>query len=398
MAIRILFGKKAEEYKEGECKKMTDSASPADGDLNKSINVLMPVLAIGVLAAIWLGWSANAVAGVLLWVVACLATGATLGFLFGIPKSAVPVVSAPHSGSEGNVHENTSGGRPNTNLEEVSDWLTKIIVGLSLVHLKDINAYVAKISQTIAASLGNQPVPTPGHVSVAMAMVIGFLVLGFLFGYLYTRLFLQGAFQRSDSNMHAAFKTLSMRVLSSTGETNETHLGEPVVPTEEDRKSAQHVLQVAPADDPEVALAPLRSLAAEYEQLRRDTPYGNLRTRKMAEIAKKMTSFGLLATRYLPVLTQSPSPGERLAAIIALQMRFDPTYIDWLAERLVVEPAFPGYQAASAFLARLPVVGREEAEKIQSAVRGAVQRRIERGIAAEKSLDELCERILSFGQ
>lgn len=247
MSIRILFGKKAKAYQEAGGKNNAEPSHPVDGDLNKSIYVLMPVLGVAVLAALWLGWCTNAVAGVMLWVVACLAAGATVGFLFGIPKSASPAaVPADKNGKSAVPDESVRGGRPNTNLEEVSDWLTKIIVGLSLVHLKDINAYVSKISETIAASLSTQPVPAPAHVSVAMAIVIGFIVLGFLFGYLYTRLFLQGAFQRSDSNMYSAYRTASQQELARESSSVEPPLGEPVVPTKEDVKSAQRVLQVAP--------------------------------------------------------------------------------------------------------------------------------------------------------
>ncbi|MFJ2682240.1 hypothetical protein ACIOYV_00705 [Pseudomonas sp. NPDC087342] len=378
-------------------KKPSESPGTVYGDLDKSVKVLMPVLLLGLLAALVLGLSANAMAAVILWVVACLVAGATVGFLFGIPKSAAPSAALPDKAGPGSASpRNEAGGRPNTNLEEVSDWLTKIIVGLGLVHLKDINAYILKISHTAAASLN--ATPTPRDVSVAMALVIGFVVLGFLFGYLYTRLFLQGAFQRSDYDMTKRSREALELELENTPPATMSVKGEDSMPTEEDRLSAERVRQIVPADQPEEALAPLRSLAAEFEQLRREMPYGNERTRKMADIAKKMKSLGLVATKFLPQLTQSHSPGERLAAIMALQMQFDPAYINWLAERLVVEPAFPGYQAAIAFLARLPTVGRVEAEEIKSAVKKAVQQRLDNGVEPETSLDQLCERILAHAQ
>ncbi|NNA59393.1 hypothetical protein [Pseudomonas koreensis] len=368
-----------------------------NGDLEKSTKYLMPILIVGVLAAWTLGLYADAAPSVLLWVMACLVAGGAVGFLFGIPKSASHGSSTNEKKDKGVVSsEDAKGGRPNTNLEEVSDWLTKIIVGLGLVHLKDINAYVLKIGHTVAASLTPSRVPSPNEVSVALALVIGFVVLGFLFGYLYTRLFLQGAFQRSDIDTFASYRSASQDVLDEAGKANEPALGVPVVPTADDLKSAQTLFQVAPTDQPQITLAPLRKLAAEYEQVRRDGDYGPERTKKMAEIAQKMKSFGLVAAQYLPQLTQSPSPGERLAAIVALQMRFDPAYINWLAERLVVEPSFPGYQAASAFLARLPTVGRAEAQAIKEAVADAVARRKAANIGPEKTLDALCEKILAF--
>lgn len=412
------------------------------GDLEKSTQYLMPILIVGVVAAWWLGFSADAAAKVLLWVMASLVAGGAVGFLFGIPKSASPGSTPADTTKDTKDPKDTGhaedakgtkdtvdtedkrsvpgndgrGARPNTNLEEVSDWLTKIIVGLGLVHLKDISAYVSKISWTVAASLTSQPVPTPGEMSVAMALVVGFVVLGFLFGYLYTRLFLQGAFQRSDFDtftrylhglqgtfqrsdidMYPSYIKATQQIFDRTESGTEASLKKPVLPTKEDLKSAQKVLNVAPAD-PQVALAPLRSLAAEYEQLRRIESYGPERTKKMWEIVQKMKSFGLVATQFLPQLTQSFSPGDRLAAIVGLQMQFDPAYINWLADRLVQEPAFPGYQAASAFLARLPLVGRGEAEEIKNAVRNAIQRRRDAGIPPEPSLDELCNKILTVAE
>ena len=83
----------------------------------------------------------------LLWCVACLAVGGTVGFLFGIPRAtAQPATpSAARTQDAGKAESklrssdrDTEGGRPNTNLEEVSDWLTKILVGLTLVNLSTI--------------------------------------------------------------------------------------------------------------------------------------------------------------------------------------------------------------------------------------------------------------------
>jgi hypothetical protein len=78
--------------------------------------------------------------------------------------------------------------RPNTNLEEVSDQLTKIIVGLGRVHLKDLQAIVASRAANAAAAIAAQPTAT--HVSIATALIVGFAIEGFFGGYIYTRLFL----------------------------------------------------------------------------------------------------------------------------------------------------------------------------------------------------------------
>jgi hypothetical protein len=75
-----------------------------------------------------------------LWALACFASGALTGFLFGIPR----VLQKP-IGFETSRSESATGTPPalssyeliiNTNLDDVSDWLTKIIVGIGLVEIR----------------------------------------------------------------------------------------------------------------------------------------------------------------------------------------------------------------------------------------------------------------------
>lgn len=76
--------------------------------------------------------SATAVAE--LWAIACLLAGGALGFLFGIPKS---VQGASVATAEGKTRAQPAyAQRVNTSLEEVSDWLTKLLLGIGLVQLE----------------------------------------------------------------------------------------------------------------------------------------------------------------------------------------------------------------------------------------------------------------------
>src|SRR6202043_965823 len=61
-------------------------------------------------------------------------TGGIVGFLFGIPRTVQG--SAPS--------EKASQYKTNTNLEQVSDWLTKIIVGIGLVQIGHIVPALSK--------------------------------------------------------------------------------------------------------------------------------------------------------------------------------------------------------------------------------------------------------------
>ena len=105
-----------------------------------------------------------------LWALAMLAFGAALGFLFGIPKvlqgsNTGPAESSAPAGPPATTRNNVTGAtapaastpftyqqRVNTNLEEISDWLTKIIVGVGLIQLQNIPGFLSRLSVRISAT------------------------------------------------------------------------------------------------------------------------------------------------------------------------------------------------------------------------------------------------------
>jgi hypothetical protein len=89
----------------------------------------------------------------------------------------------------------------NTNLEQISDWLTKIIVGVSLVNSEKIGTAMVTASKEMAQSFGGEPAS-----SLALAMLTYFGVIGLLGGYLLTRLYLQRAFEAIGSYDMAAHR------------------------------------------------------------------------------------------------------------------------------------------------------------------------------------------------
>src|SRR5262249_1669518 len=84
--------------------------------------------------------------------------------------------------------------RVNTNLTEISDWLTKIIVGLGLIELRTMPDRLKKLAAYMAPSVAG----SDAAGTIALAIIIFFTISGFLFGYLVTRLFLQQALSRAD--------------------------------------------------------------------------------------------------------------------------------------------------------------------------------------------------------
>lgn len=122
----------------------------------------------------------------LLTAVSAFAAGALLGFLFGIPRTAVPHSPdnmAPTDGTPKPMYE------PNTNLEQISDWLTKILVGVGLVQVGQIGGAIDDLANGLEPGLGEY-----GH-AVAVTLMVSFAITGFLGAYLFTRLRLQKAFE-----------------------------------------------------------------------------------------------------------------------------------------------------------------------------------------------------------
>jgi hypothetical protein len=128
--------------------------------------------------------------------------GGLLGFLFGIPRT---LQQERHEASTqpNKQAENLAGAekRPtymaNTNLEQISDWLTKILVGVGLTQLSIIPTKLRQVTAFIAEGL-SVGTNTHGSHTFAFAIVMFYLTCGFLFGYLWTRLFLPSAFREAD--------------------------------------------------------------------------------------------------------------------------------------------------------------------------------------------------------
>lgn len=122
---------------------------------------------------------------VVIWSLGALACGGLLGFLFGVPR----VQQAPISSTEVDIRSDYR-QTVNTNLTEISDWLTKIIVGVSLVQMARIPIAFQSLVQYLSESKYD-----PGFVG---GVLVFFGVTGFISGYLLTRLFLATAFSESD--------------------------------------------------------------------------------------------------------------------------------------------------------------------------------------------------------
>ncbi|RZS93419.1 hypothetical protein [Aquimarina brevivitae] len=105
--------------------------------------------------------------------------GALIGFIFGIPRT---------------LQENkTEGIVSNSNLEQLSDWLTKIIVGVGLVESKEVFGMVSFLAEKLSQGFTNASV---GYTIVATTLIFYFFG-GFFISYLWSRILLERIFQEN---------------------------------------------------------------------------------------------------------------------------------------------------------------------------------------------------------
>src|SRR4051794_25815765 len=105
---------------------------------------------------------------------AAAAIGGLLGFLFGIPKT----LQSDAPSTDGSTRY-----LGNTNLEQISDWLTKIIVGLSLVQLGRALPALSRLASSLGPMLGDAA-SSPGF---GLSLCIYSAVVAFVIVYLWTR-------------------------------------------------------------------------------------------------------------------------------------------------------------------------------------------------------------------
>jgi hypothetical protein len=159
---------------------------------------LIPILGSISLGLTVLFWYQVGCAG-FFWALACLAVGSLFGIIFGIPREAAQAAQKDAS-------QLTAGLRANTNMEEISDWLTKLLVGAGLVELKSVPGALGTAAKYVAASFPPTSRSPAAMESIAASIILYFAVEGFIGGYLVTRVFFQIAFQRSDEAIHKNFK------------------------------------------------------------------------------------------------------------------------------------------------------------------------------------------------
>jgi len=114
-----------------------------------------------------------------LWSLAFFISGSLLGFIFGVPNVITQV----------NPQIETSTlSKSNTNLTQVSDWLTKIVIGAGLVELNKIPPFIWRVSKRMAMGISLSVQYEPQISSICAAILIFNVAFGFLCGYMLMRM------------------------------------------------------------------------------------------------------------------------------------------------------------------------------------------------------------------
>jgi hypothetical protein len=147
---------------------------------------------------------------------ASMLAGALFGFIFGVPRtiqrSGDEEGGAKNTGTpEGEARKGLDaslkpGYRANTNLEQISDWLTKILVGAGLTQISSIRQWLRDLGTSLAPGFGG----SPNAQAFATATVICYALNGFLIGYLWTRLYFAGALIQAEDveSLHREIKDI----------------------------------------------------------------------------------------------------------------------------------------------------------------------------------------------
>jgi hypothetical protein len=110
--------------------------------------------------------------------------GAFAGFLLAIPNSRMPSgLSKAHPRSDFPTPPPFS---VLTQLESISDWLTKILIGVAIANLRQMGKELGQLTAFLQSSLGGK-----SDEPWIDTMIVYFLATGFMLGYIGTRSYLR---------------------------------------------------------------------------------------------------------------------------------------------------------------------------------------------------------------
>ena len=132
---------------------------------------------------------------------AFLLFGVFLGFLFGIPRTIGDnlLEENNNSGISSKLDDSDTNYLPNTNLEQISDWLTKILVGVGLTQVSEITSAIDRLVIKLAPGFGDLSNESYAiNTGFTLVVLVYFSFCGFFLGFLWARLYLPSRFRAAD--------------------------------------------------------------------------------------------------------------------------------------------------------------------------------------------------------
>lgn len=157
---------------------------------------------------------------------ASMSAGGFLGFIFGIP-SLLQASATAGNGSTALV-------KYNDNLVQISDWLTKIIVGVGLTQLGDIPGKVLRLGDYLAINFSESASDWGRNAS--LAIVFYFLLFGFLMIYFWTRTDFTRIMKGTDDDLQAKLEEKTEKLAEK-----ETMLQEEIKKKEEIKEKIEKI-------------------------------------------------------------------------------------------------------------------------------------------------------------
>jgi len=245
--------------------------------------------------------------------------GFVIGFLFGIPKTRQEQPSGDVAGAQSTA--TTQAVAPNTNLEQISDWLTKVLVGVGLTQIEKIGDGLWRFAGSFRSALGAPASAEPFIVG----LVLYFVLCGFLSGYFWTRLFLAGAFVLADQDLSG----IRYATAEARGEAESARdLAEAAL------AQTSTAISLPDRESPD---SRLRQLIERYNQIRSEMKPSDTRTSEMNQVLTEMLRVVPFARGFniLDALKSSDG-GVRLAAYARLYAQPEPELLPELVESVTL--------------------------------------------------------------
>ncbi|NEQ47016.1 MAG: tetratricopeptide repeat protein [Leptolyngbya sp. SIOISBB] len=131
---------------------------------------------------------------------ASLLVGGLLGFLFGVPRTEDnefiqkrddDISFSKKENEKSLTRVSRTNIRANTNLEQISDWLTKILVGVGLTQIKPILEFIyAQVVVRLAPGFELAGSTRDVNEGLTIGVLVYFSASGFFIGYVWARVYL----------------------------------------------------------------------------------------------------------------------------------------------------------------------------------------------------------------